>query len=249
VVRTTLEKNLIYYAQLNGLTLKELAQRAGISESTLHNLKRGETGKDALKSVQALANVMNISVGDLLVEKPPIHFAPGWNENIKFYRKKRGLTQGEMGSELGYSRFTVAKWESGEEKPSVGQCEAISRVLQVRVDLIFSGTATEAGPSFEDTIALLMHEYNKLKGELEAMKSNKVIDMPPAITPFERQVIDYIRSLSETDKLLKMYGLTSDPRYLAQYRSLEQNSPTSDQVVSGSVDSVDSHTKKPRQES
>ena len=40
-----------------------------------------------------------------------------FDERITALRKRRGLSQEELGFELGVSRQTVSKWESGQSYP------------------------------------------------------------------------------------------------------------------------------------
>lgn len=50
-------------------------------------------------------------------------------QNISSLRRCAQLTQEELANRLGVSRQSVAKWESGESVPNLGNASALARVL------------------------------------------------------------------------------------------------------------------------
>ena len=42
--------------------------------------------------------------------------------NLKYFRKKEGLSQEELAEKIEVSRQSVAKWESGETLPDIVKC-------------------------------------------------------------------------------------------------------------------------------
>ena len=54
--------------------------------------------------------------------------------NIQYLRKSRNMTQEALAEQLGVSRQTVAKWESGESAPDLEMAEKLSRVLDASLD-------------------------------------------------------------------------------------------------------------------
>ena len=54
-------------------------------------------------------------------------------ENIKTYRKERGLTQEELAIRLNVVRQTVSKWEKGLSVPDADMLQRISEVLEISV--------------------------------------------------------------------------------------------------------------------
>ncbi len=53
---------------------------------------------------------------------------------IKYYRKERGYTQGELAEALGVSVQAVSKWETEAGMPDVSQIIPLARVLEVSAD-------------------------------------------------------------------------------------------------------------------
>ena len=57
-------------------------------------------------------------------------------ENIKTYRKERGLTQEELAIRVNVVRQTVSKWEKGLSVPDADMLQQIAEVLEVSVSQI-----------------------------------------------------------------------------------------------------------------
>ena len=54
-------------------------------------------------------------------------------ENIKNFRKERGLTQEELAIRVNVVRQTVSKWEKGQSVPDADLLQKIAEVLEVSV--------------------------------------------------------------------------------------------------------------------
>lgn len=74
----------------------------------------------------------------------------GIGDNIQTTRLARGKTQEQLASEVGVSRQTVAKWESGETSPDLEHAAALAEVLGCTVDALVTfdskGTGLAAPP-------------------------------------------------------------------------------------------------------
>ncbi len=55
------------------------------------------------------------------------------NENIKYYRKRKGISQEEMAVKLHVVRQTVSKWETGISIPDADVLIHIADLLEVSV--------------------------------------------------------------------------------------------------------------------
>lgn len=55
------------------------------------------------------------------------------NENLKFFRNKKGLTQEEIAKSLKVTRQTISKWEKGISVPDADMLVKISDLLGVSV--------------------------------------------------------------------------------------------------------------------
>ena len=55
-------------------------------------------------------------------------------ENIQILRKKRSLTQEALAEEVGVTRQTIAKWESGESIPDLELAGRLAAALDISLD-------------------------------------------------------------------------------------------------------------------
>lgn len=65
-------------------------------------------------------------------------------ENLVQLRKKRGITQEVLAQEIGVSRQTLSKWESGEVMPDIESARKISQVLDASLDELVNYEISES---------------------------------------------------------------------------------------------------------
>lgn len=58
----------------------------------------------------------------------------GFNDNLNKYRKERGLSQEELAYQLGVSRQSVSKWESGQSIPELERIIEIADLFSISLD-------------------------------------------------------------------------------------------------------------------
>ena len=57
-----------------------------------------------------------------------------FQEQLIYYRKKKGLSQEQLGNQIGVSRQTVSKWELGLTTPEMDKLIQMSRLFDVSID-------------------------------------------------------------------------------------------------------------------
>ena len=65
------------------------------------------------------------------------------NENIKAFRKSKGLSQQELAVKLNVVRQTVSKWEQGRSVPDSDMLISLSEVLEIPVSSLLGETVIE----------------------------------------------------------------------------------------------------------
>ena len=81
------------------------------------------------------------------------------NENIRYYRKRKGLSQEEMAAKLHVVRQTVSKWESGLSVPDADILLDISELLDVPVYQLLDLNETSVK---ENTLSKELERLNQL---------------------------------------------------------------------------------------
>lgn len=65
------------------------------------------------------------------------------NERIAFVRRAAGLSQEQLGEQLGVTRQAVSKWESGQTVPDAITISRLCQVLNVSADFVLLGKEPE----------------------------------------------------------------------------------------------------------
>lgn len=92
------------------------------------------------------------------------------NENIKYYRKRKGMSQEEMAVKLHVVRQTVSKWETGHSVPDADILIHISELLEVPVYQLLDLNETSLK---EESISKELERLNHLLAEKN--KKEKII--------------------------------------------------------------------------
>ena len=65
--------------------------------------------------------------------------------NLVWLRKHYQYTQEEIAQQVGVSRQSVAKWESGESLPDIDSCMALAKIYNVTIDNLINYDEDDAG--------------------------------------------------------------------------------------------------------
>ncbi len=93
-------------------------------------------------------------------------------KNIKNMRRKRGLTQEELGKKIGVEKSAVSRWESGERKPSIDHINNIALMLEIPLGALLSDNDSyENARNWEGSITKDKGQENqKIQSDLEMVK-------------------------------------------------------------------------------
>lgn len=81
-------------------------------------------------------------------------------DNIRNYRKARGMTQEELAIRLNVVRQTVSKWEKGLSVPDAEMLQKLADILEVSVSQLLGGEP-EQQPQQQDEIAQQLARINE----------------------------------------------------------------------------------------
>ena len=56
------------------------------------------------------------------------------SDNLYALRKRGKLTQEQVAAQVGVSRQTLSKWETGESVPDIGNCMALADFYDISLD-------------------------------------------------------------------------------------------------------------------
>lgn len=132
----------------HNMTMKELAEKVGVSEGTISRWESGEIANMRRGAITSLSKVLNI----------PPNVLMGWDEDsnsnsattidtrlyvankIREYRKLRGLTQKELGDKIGVKHNTISGYEKGTNEPEQDLLFKIAYALNISINDLFPET-------------------------------------------------------------------------------------------------------------
>lgn len=93
------------------------------------------------------------------------------SENIRNFRKAKGLSQEELAAKLHVVRQTVSKWETGLSVPDAELLVALSEVLETPVGVLLGETAVLPQADDIQAIAAKLEDINlQLAGQKETRR-------------------------------------------------------------------------------
>jgi transcriptional regulator with XRE-family HTH domain len=104
---------------------------------------------------------------------------------IRFYRKKTGLSQESLATKIGVRQYTIARWERGTTSPTPEQLAQVAKAMGVAIADIY-GTNEKA------TTVIARAPMNKRSGILQEIFEA----LPPAK---QREVLNHAKALKGKD--------------------------------------------------
>lgn len=128
-----LAQNLKYLRERNGEMQKDIAELLSVSKQTASVYEKGEIEPDIEKLI-TLADHFGVTIDDLIRKDmhPP---KPMYAGNLRYFREKYGMSQGETSKLLGLKdKSSCCLVECGKQKLSVEQLIKVSEYFGVTLD-------------------------------------------------------------------------------------------------------------------
>ncbi|MCC2090257.1 helix-turn-helix domain-containing protein [Mammaliicoccus sciuri] len=94
--------------------------------------------------------------------------------NIKLYRKQKGINQKDLATKLGVSNVVLSRYESGIRTPDISTQNKLADILEVTLDELH-GRNTNKSKNIEDDIEVLMFEDKDGWDELPKEKRKQIL--------------------------------------------------------------------------
>lgn len=107
------------------------------------------------------------------------------HENIRNFRKFRGITQKQLAEALGRTKAVISTWENGLHSPDLESCEKMCRIFSVTPNELFGWDECE------DYIAWLKNN-EQLEIEIENMKKERA--------EMDKRIQEYTKRLALSKK-------------------------------------------------
>ena len=116
-----------------------------------------------------------------------------FNERLMALRKKRGLSQEELGFELGVSRQTVSKWESGQSYPDFQRLVLLADYFDISLDELVRGLDVGDVRALNESEKQLSSIYAAVEGGKAVMRKyiRVLLGIGAAILAFFAGIVCY----------------------------------------------------------
>ena len=104
-----------YYRCTKGFLQSEVAEYAGINTSTYLSYESGERDYYPIEKMQRIADFLQVDINELLDDYNRFLYE-GQGRQIKKLRKTLGLTQDQLGKQMGVSTGAIKRWENDQVK-------------------------------------------------------------------------------------------------------------------------------------
>ena len=109
-----------------------------------------------------------------------------FSSNLRYLRRKNGLSQDELANKLGYKSFTtIQKWESGVSEPSVSTLKIIADIFSVSMDQMINDDLSAFSQSSSSAPELKLTEQQeeliKLSNNLSEEQVARILSYAQAI--------------------------------------------------------------------
>lgn len=97
-------------------------------------------------------------------------------ENIRKYRKAKGLTQAELAKKLGSAQYVITNYERGLRRPSADKLPDIAKALGVPLEALYGLNGTTAPAEKKGSGTRREAQIQKIFRELPAAKQRAVLE-------------------------------------------------------------------------
>lgn len=148
------------------MTLKQLAERTGLSISYISEIEKGEKNP-SIRTLTKLSLGLDIPLSTFLPESEGASRPLGLGDRLRLAREARGLSLAALGKMCGLSTTYLSEIERGESRPAIQTLRRLSEALQVSLPTLLEGTNNELGnriKSLRETLGLSRAELAKKAG-------------------------------------------------------------------------------------
>ena len=108
------------------------------------------------------------------------------NENIRNFRKFRGLSQEAIAKQVNRSTNVISNWENGVHSPDLDACEEICKILRVTPNELFGWEENKEYLNYQKRLLEYQYRIDKLRKEketidqeIQALEAQKFKECPP----------------------------------------------------------------------
>lgn len=107
-------------------------------------------------------------------------------ENIRNFRKFRGIKQQDLADMLDRTKSVISNWERGANFPDVETCEKLCKILRVTPNELFGWEENKEYLNYQKRLLEYQYRIDKLRKEketidqeIQALEAQKFKECPP----------------------------------------------------------------------
>jgi transcriptional regulator with XRE-family HTH domain len=141
--RVYLSQNLRYLRENNGMSKSELALHFELNREAIESWEN-EIRTPDIEMIVKLSEYFAVSLDELVLKdlRPPM---PMYAGNLRYLRKKHGMSQDDIGNLLGVTQKCVSKYEIGKIEPSVEKLMKIADFFGISLDQLVKQDLSAGG--------------------------------------------------------------------------------------------------------
>ncbi len=85
-----------------------------------------------------------------------------YGDNIRYHRRKHGMSQMELGQMLGVTAVSVSKWERNQTQPDINALRRMSELFSVTIDELCGG-AVPVELDRQDNLYVMARAFRQMK--------------------------------------------------------------------------------------
>lgn len=117
-----------------------------------------------------------------------------FGDKIQLQRKKKGMTQEELGEELNVSRQTITKWESNQSFPEIKKIIKLSYFFGVTIDYLLKDEIEDEGKNI--SIKIEKEEKNSFLTKIKLLIVPLIVSLVGMLILY---IDSYIHPITTTD--------------------------------------------------
>ena len=150
-----------------GMSCKELARAIDVHPATVYHWEKGMMPNIIM--LPKIARALHVTEMELLYPSDDEYPESKLNEKlvreIKRLRLLREITQEEFAEQVGVTRSTVARWETGEVEPDVKYLSKFAEILGVSEEELLNPSSSTEAPK----------RYAKARGRIRKNRTEKIM--------------------------------------------------------------------------
>lgn len=176
--RQAVAQNISYYMKINNKIQKDLMDDLDLNSATISSWVNGRR-LPRMDKLEMLANYFGIQISDLIEQKntylPESSFNELFSRKLRYYMKKKNITQAELSQKIGVGTTSVYNWCNGIKTPRMDKVDMMCTIFECSRSDLMTDTSSIVVPASLDIN--LINQLNVENVEKINIYAQKLLDI------------------------------------------------------------------------